>query len=172
MKKAIVAATLGLYLLGAMAAMARASDFAFIKTSAPEALAGTFFAKDGSGSSAGGAVAIVTHKIIPSNNIISSIVTGWIPVDLGGSIGGGLGKASMDVGSCLNLLPAAKASLYGLVNTLSPNGAPGLKSALTASAGGDSNLFFIGPQFSWQFESFTRSHTDWVWFAGVHVAVN
>ena len=74
MKKAIVAATL-VYLLGAMAAMARASDFAFIKTSAPEALAGTFFAKDGSGSSAGGAVAIVTHKIIPSNNIISSIVT-------------------------------------------------------------------------------------------------
>ena len=166
MKKILVAAAVCF-----LAVRVRASDFGIISLTAPRVMAGTFISASGGGSSSGGAVEIITHKAIPSNNIVSSIISGWIPVDLGGTIGGSLGKASLDGGTCVNLLPAAKATLYGLVDSLAPDGAVGLKATLTANANSDSSLFFFGPQFSWQLQSLAKSKTDLVWFGGVHLPI-
>ena|ERR1035437_300356 len=160
MKNTIIAAVLMFSVIGPI----KAGGFALIDLKAPETSVGTFFAAASGLSSSGGLVAVVTHK---QGGItwMDSLISGWVPLAAGGTIGGSLGKASISLGSGVNLLPVAKASLLGVVNSLSASGQlPGLKAALAPNV--SNATVFIGPAESLVFDSFQKYGTRLTWFVG------
>ena len=157
MKKIIIIASV-LFGLGFMAGVARASDFGFINLNAPLVFGGSYIALDGSGSAAGGGLALITYKGLPSNNILASVISGFVPLTLNGTIGGSLGKASVSAGPGVNLLPVARASAYGLINSLAGSSQlSGLKTALSASP--SNTEIFIGPVWGPVFSSLNKCQT-------------
>jgi hypothetical protein len=165
MKKILIAG-----LLIVMASGAYASDFGLVKLSAPQTSAGTFISMSKDTSAAGATLTIITHKAIPSNNILSSLISGWAPLTLGGTIGSGLGGPSIAGGTGINLLPASQASLLGLLKLLSEDGSlTTLKNALTAKPAGGATSLFIGPQYNLVFETLRKCHTEPTWFIGANI---
>jgi len=157
-------------MLCAYAPSAFASDFGLIKLSAPQVSAGIFTAMDGSGSAAGTTVAVVTHKAISSDNILASVIEGWVPLSAGGTTGAGLGGPSISLGSGVNMLPATRTTLLALANFIAPNSLDGIKSALTASSSESPITAFVGPNLNLVFTSLTKLHTKGTVFYGAKFA--
>lgn len=161
---------LAIGLLAVMASGAYAVDFGLVKLSAPQTSAGTFISMSKETSAAGATLTIITHKKIASDNIFSSLISGWAPLTLGGTIGSGLGGPSIAGGTGVNLLPASQASLLGLLNLLSGDSSlTSLKNALSAKAGSGAASLFIGPQYNLVFESLKKCHTEPTWFIGANI---
>ena len=157
-------------LLVVMASGAYASDFGLVNLSAPQTSIGTFISMSKDTSAAGATLTIITHKAMPSDHIFSSLISGWAPLTLGGTIGSGLGGPSIGGGTGINLLPASQASLLGLLNLLSGDSSLAtLKKALAAKAGSGATSLFIGPQYSLIFETLKKCHTEPTWYIGAHI---
>lgn len=168
-KKLVVLVVSEMVMLGGMLPQLKASDFAPIDLKAPQTSMGTFFEGSGESSSAGGLVALVTLKNTNlDNTVLGSISRSWVPLTIGGTMGRGLGGPSIAMGTGMNLLPVAQATLYSLLNALSsPGQLNGLKVALAASPTAAS--LFVGPQESLIFRSPSKMQTKLTWFAGVSI---
>jgi hypothetical protein len=163
MKKILIAVALCL-----AAGAVQARDFGLLDLAAPQTSAGTFISMDGTGSAAGITVAVVTHKAPASNNVLAAFVSGWVPLTLGGTMGAGLGGPSVAAGTGLNLLPAARAGLLGVIGGLAKPGAlASLREALQAQ---DSPVaLFVGPQYNLVFTAPNRCYGKPTWFIGASV---
>ena len=153
-----------------LAGVARAADFSFIKLNAPVTAVGTFIKASDASVAPGGVVGIILHKQA-GTDFLSSLASGWIPLTAGGTLGKGLGGPSVALGTGLNFVPAGKATLLGLIDSISsPNQLPGLKAAL---ASGQSNVtMFMGVYESLVFQSLHRYGTCVTWFVGPSIAFN
>lgn len=166
--KMLKGAMLGLLLCLVAAPAAHAGRFSLFDPAAPQTSAGTFISMDGSGSAAGLAVAAVIYRAPASSNVFSALGNGWVPVTAGGTIGAGLGGPSIALGTGLNLLPAARAGLLGVIGALARPGAlASLQEALRAQDG--PLALFVGPQYNLVFTSPSRCFGKPTWFIGASV---
>lgn len=107
-------------------------------------VAGAFIdPRDLDNTSAGGAVALVTHSTTDGCLLPSVVCEDWSPLMAGGSVHGG--RFEFDMGPAWNLTPFAKIGLLHLLNTLTPSETlSGVKSILGSQP-------ITGPDISFSF---------------------
>ena len=149
MKKGIVELAVGLTLLMAAVVSAQASMFQFIDVKRPQTSAGVFNNYHG-GSDAGGVLALIT----PTSKA-PEILSGFVPLDIGGTIGKGLGGPSVALGMGLNVFPVSKTVLRTILNALtSADQFTNVKEAIAPANLGSVDLVpFIGPHENFIFKS-------------------
>ena len=145
---------------------AKASDFSLTLKN-PKVLAGQY-SVSGMGISYGGALGLVSYKGVTPGTVGSGLINGWIPVTIGGTIGGSLGKASISIGTAFNLVPAFGATILELSQALSPDSE--FTAVLSQGSSEKSDwTFFFGPQESLIAKSTKKIGTKVSWFLGVIV---
>jgi hypothetical protein len=139
--------------------------FQLIDLAHPQTSIGGFSAKDGQ-FAAGGVLALITHTAADKNK--TSLMDGWVPLDIGGTLGSGLGGPSIAIGSGLNLLPAGKAIGLLLLDAVTKGDQfTNLKDALKPPNTGSVDLVpFIGPHYNIVFVTLTHVRLVPTWFIG------
>ena len=151
-----------------MGATVMASNFHFLDIKAPVTSVGTFIDAKAGSSAAGGTIGLITYKSVPAG-LLDAVINAWEPVTLGGTLGNGAFGPSVAMGTGVNLLPIAQASLYSLVNGISKDGQlNGLKIALSPSA--PSATIFIGPMEALTFKDISHCATHLTWFLGASIS--
>ncbi len=155
-------------LVTSMGVPVMASNFHFIDVKAPVTSIGTFIDAKAGSSAAGGTIGLVTYKSVPMG-ILGAVINAWEPISLGGTLGNGAFGPSVAMGTGVNLLPIAQASLYSLINGISKEGQlNGLKIALAPSA--PSATIFVGPMEALTFKDISHCATHLTWFLGASIS--
>ena len=139
-----------------LAMSAMASNFALIDPDKPQTSAGIYTDMENGNSAAGANVALITHSYTSTTNVVASVLDGWTPLNLGGTVGDGLGGPSIALGTGLNLLPATRTTIANILTLVAPNSLSGLKSALTVTNSDDNYKtvkLFAGPSANLVFTS-------------------
>ncbi len=131
----------------------------------PQTSAGVFSARDGHFAT-GGVLAVVLHP--PRTSEAIAVLDGWVPLDIGGSIGGGFDGPSLALGTGVNLLPSSKAVILTLLDALTKDDQfTNIKDALNPPRTGSVDLVpFIGPHYNLVFITLTHAYLLQTWFIG------
>lgn len=154
--KKIILITAGLMALGFVAA--QAGTFAAIDPAHPQTSVGVF--NDFKGHYDGGAVVVLISQKSQTQDLLAYIINGWAPLTLGGTTGRGLGGPSVALGTGFNVIPAARTLALVAWESLAGKGDISLHMTTPAAASAEtpSAELFIGPQYSWVFDSLKKSH--------------